>query len=215
MLLRAIDLFADIDDESLSKLSQSARVVSFRKNSVLMSEGESGEALYVIKNGTVKIFVSDEEGNEIVLNDLGPGSYFGEVSLLDGEPRTASAIALQNTQILVIPKITFIDCIEQNPQITTVIVRTITQRLRRATVTIRSLALENVYQRLAAKLMELSEPTENYLALPRKYSNYELATMIGASREMVGKLLNDLVAGDYIEKRQNRWYILKDLPTNW
>ncbi len=106
-------------------------------------------------------------------------------------------------------------CVNQNPDIAFVIIRAMTRRLRRATDTIRSLALENVYQRLCSKLRELSETSEDTVALPRKFSNHELAAMIGASREMVGKILNDLAAGGYIEKRQNRWFLLRRLPANW
>lgn len=214
-LLKNTELFSEIDQDSLNMLCANARTLTFRKNSVLMSEGETGASLYVIKSGSVKIYVSDDQGNEIVLNDLKPADYFGEVSLLDDEPRTASAVTLQRTEVVVIAKSTFVACVEKNPTIALIIIRTMTRRLRRATITIRSLALENVYQRLSAKLKELSEPSEDVVALPRKYSNYELGNMIGASREMVGKILNDLAAGGYIEKRQNRWFLLKDLPANW
>ncbi|MFK7893858.1 MAG: Crp/Fnr family transcriptional regulator [Granulosicoccus sp.] len=214
-ILRTIDLFEKIDEESIDALCQSARLLSFRKNAVLMSEGESGEAFYIVKSGAVRIFVSDEEGNEIILNDLGAGDYFGEVSLLDGEPRTASAMAVQRTQVLAVPKHAFVACVQRNPHIAFVIIRTMTMRLRRATAAIRSLALENVYKRLAGKLADLAALEDGHTVLPRKYSNQELATMIGASREMVGRILNDLVAGGYMEKRGNRWQLNRDLPENW
>lgn len=214
-LLKNTALFGEVDDDSLNMLCANARTLTFRKNSVLMSEGETGESLYVIKSGVVKIYVSDEQGNEIVLNDLKSADYFGEVSLLDDEPRTASAVTLTRTEVVLIAKTTFLACLEKNPNIARIIIRTMTRRLRRATVTIRSLALENVYQRLSSKLRELAESSEEAIALPRRYSNYELGNMIGASREMVGKILNDLVEGGYIEKRQNRWFLLKELPANW
>ncbi len=85
-----------------------ARLLSFRKNAVLMSEGESGESLFILKIGSVKVYVSDGQGNEIVLDDLRPGTYFGEVSLLDDEPRTASAITLERTEVLAVSKSVFL-----------------------------------------------------------------------------------------------------------
>ena len=214
-LLKGTDLFAEIDDETLHELRLSARALTFRKNTVLISEGETGESLYIIKSGNVNIYVSDDQGNEIVLSNLGPGSYFGEVSLLDNEPRTASAITLERTEIVAIAKADFMICVEKHPKIALIVIRTMTRHLRRATVTIRSLALENVYQRLSSKLKELSVLSADTAALQRRYSNHELATMIGASREMVGKILNDLADGGYIEKRNNRWFLLREFPANW
>ena len=214
-LLKNTDLFADLDESSLNALCLNARVMIFRKNAMLMSEGESGESLFILKTGCVKIYVSDEHGHEIVLDNLGPGTYFGEVSLLDDKPRTASAITLGVTEVMIISKSVFITCISENPDIALIIIRAMTRRLRRATDTIRSLALENVYQRLCSKLKELSETSEDIVALPRKFSNQELGAMVGASREMVGKILKDLAAGGYIEKRQNRWILLRALPLNW
>lgn len=214
-LLKATDLFAKLSDESLDALCMNSRILTFRKNTILMTEGEIGETLCILKGGSVKIFASDEQGNEIVLDDLRPGSYFGEVSLLDDEPRTASAITLEPSEILSISKTDFVSCVNKNPEIAFAIIRVTTRRLRRAIDTVRSLALQNVYQRLTSKLRELSEISENIVCLPRKYSNQELGAMIGASREMVGRILNDLVVGGYIEKRQNRWFLLKELPENW
>ena len=214
-LLKSTDLFAELGEESLDILCMNARVLTFRRNTILMSEGESGESLCILKRGAVKIFASDEQGNEIVLDDLGPGSYFGEVSLLDDEPRTASAITLEHSEVLSISKSDFVSCVNKNPEIAFAVIRVTTRRLRRAIDTVRSLALQNVYQRLTSKLRELSKISENTISLPRKYSNQELGAMIGASREMVGKILNDLTTGGYIEKRQNRWFLLKDLPDNW
>jgi CRP/FNR family cyclic AMP-dependent transcriptional regulator len=214
-LLKSIDLFEGLDEESLEILQQNARALSFRKNTVLMSEGETGESLYIVKSGSIKVYVSDGEGHEIVLEVEGPGSYIGEVSLLDNEPRTASAITLESTEVLAVSKSVFVDCVNRNPDVAIVIIRAMTRRLRRATNTIRSLALDNVYQRLSAKLRELAEASGDTYALSRKFSNQELGDMIGASREMVGKILNDLTAGGYIEQRNRRWHLLRELPANW
>lgn len=214
-LINKVDLFSDLDKGSLELLVSYSRVVNFKKNSILMTEGETGESLYIIEAGSVRIYVSDEHGAELTIFVQGPGSYIGEISLLDGAPRTASAVALENTRVLMISKASFFECISQNPQIAFRIIQSITQRLRKATDDIRNLALKNVYQRLAYKLIELSTVQDGKRQLPRKYSQQELANMVGASREMVGKILAELNSGGYINIDGPHMQLLKTLPHDW
>lgn len=213
--LRGIPFFAELDDQMLDLLLEHSRTLALRKNTILMSEGETGESMYLVLSGSLRVFVSDEEGREIVLNIEGPGSYLGEISLLDAEPRTASAMTLEKTEVLAIAKTGFLACLDQNPRVALLIIHAMTLRLRRATNTIRSLALDNVYQRLASKFRELSTIEDGVRCLPRKFSNQELGEMIGASREMVGKIVNDLAKGGYIEQIDRRWRLLRELPDNW
>jgi len=214
-ILKNIPLFTDLDEAALDTMLSHSRTLAFRKNTVLMSEGETGECMYVIQSGSVKIYVSDENGNELILFIEGPGSYIGEISLLDDAPRTASAITLEKTRVLVISKSSFMQCIQLNPEIAFRIIRAMTQRLRKSTDNIRGLALKNVYQRLALKLIELSVEEDERRFLPRKYSHQEFASMIGASREMVGKILAELTKGEYIKLDGATLYLLRALPHDW
>ena len=214
-LIRQVDLFTDLDAQSLQMLVARSRVLSFRKNTVLMTEGESGECMYIIESGSVKIYISDEQGGELTLFVEGPGSYIGEISLLDDAPRTASAVTLENTRVLIISKSVFNECIALNPEIAFRIIRAITQRLRKATDDTRNLALKNVYQRLALKLIELSVEENGTRHLQRKYSQQDFANMIGASREMVGKILGELDKGGYIRTEGAQIQLLKTLPHDW
>lgn len=214
-LIKQVDLFADLDEESLVLLVSHSRAISFKKNSILMTEGETGESLYIIESGSVRIYVSDEQGAEMTVFVQRPGSYIGEISLLDGAPRTASVVAIEDTRVLVISKTSFFECVSKNPQIAFRIIQSVTQRLRKATDDIRNLALKNVYQRLAYKLAELSSEKDGVLELPRKYSQRELANMIGASREMVGKILAELSSGGYINTDGPRVQLVKTLPHDW
>lgn len=214
-LIRQIDLFADMDEQSLELLLKQSRKLKFRKNTILMSEGETGESLFIVKSGSIKIYVSDEQGGEMTLFVEGPGSYIGEISLLDDAPRTASAVALEDTEVLVISKSLFYECIAHNPDIAFRLIRIVTQRLRKATDDLRNLALKNVYQRLALKLIELSDEQETGRMLRRKYSQQEFANMIGASREMVGKVLADLDKGGFVETQNGKLHVLKTLPHDW
>lgn len=214
-LLKNVPLFRDLSDASLDVLVTHSRPITFRKNTILMSEGETGESMYIINSGSVKIFVSDSSGSEMVLFIEGAGSYLGEISLLDGSPRTASAVTLEKTEVLAIAKAGFLECINRNPEIAFAIIRSMTHRLRRATDAIRSLALNSVYQRLRAKLQDLAVEEEGYLTLPRRFSHRELGDMIGASREMVSKIMADLVRGEYITLHEKRLRLLRNLPADW
>ena len=214
-LIKQVDFFSDLDPQSVEFLVTRSRMLTFRKNSILMSEGETGESMYIIESGSVKVFISDTNGSELTLFVEGPGNYLGEISLLDDEPRTASAITLENTRVLVISKALFLECIDLNPKLAFRIIRVLTQRLRKATDDIRNFALGNVYQRLALKLIELSVDQDGIRCLQRKYSQQEFANMIGSSREMVGKLLSDLDEGGYITTHDTKLRLLKKLPHDW
>lgn len=215
-LLRHVDLFQHLTEQQLEDLAAQTRELSFRKHAVLMTEGDAGESMYVIKTGSVKVYVSDDEGRELVLYQQGKGAAIGDISLLDDEPRSASVSTLEPTTALMIGKQAFLQCLRASPEMAINIIRSLTQRLRDATEGSRSLALDNVYRRLADKLQELCTGEEgSSLATPRKYSHQELGNMIGASREMVGKVMAELVKGEYIEVRDGRIHLLKKLPRNW
>ncbi len=215
-VLRPVELFAHLNDEQLAQLAAHSREVQFRKNAILMTEGDAGESMYVIQSGLVKVFVSDEDGKELVLYEQGPGAVIGDIALLDDEPRSASVSTLDKTTALMIGKSGFIQCLKESPEMGLGIIRSLTQRLRQATEGSRSLALDNVYRRLADKLQELSVGSaETGQHLEKKYSHQELGNMIGASREMVGKVMAELVKGEYIQLQDGVIHILKKLPRNW
>lgn len=223
-LLKHVELFSHLTAEQLEQLALQARELSFRKHAVIMNEGDPGESMYIVKGGTVKVFVSDEDGHELVLYEQGPGAAIGDIALLDNEPRSASVMALEACTVLSIGKQAFLDCLMQSPETAINIIRSLTARLRDATEGSRRLALDNVYRRLADKLHELAgiDPavgvdTESAQPphLPKKYSHQELGNMIGASREMVGKIMAELVKGEYVEVRDGRLHLLRKLPRNW
>ena len=214
-LLRQVDLFSHLDDEQLNTLADQSRELQFRKNAVLMTEGDAGESMYVIRSGLIKVFVSDEEGKELVLYQKGPGTIIGDIALLDDEPRSASISTLEKTTVLMISKASFLQCLRESPEMALGIIRSLSLRLRQATEGSRSLALDNVYRRLADKLQDLSVTDSNGQRLPKKYSHQELGNMIGASREMVGKVMAELVKGEYIDVRDGCIHMQRKLPRNW
>jgi len=214
--LRPVELFQHLNEEQLSLLAEHSREVQFRKNAILMTEGDAGESMYVILTGLVKVYVSDEDGKELVLYEQGAGAVIGDIALLDDEPRSASVSTLDKTTALMIGKSSFIECLKQSPEMSLGIIRSLTQRLRHATEGSRSLALDNVYRRLADKIQELGvDKTETTARLEKKYSHQDLGNMIGASREMVGKVMAELVKGEYVELQDGIIHVLKKLPRNW
>lgn len=213
--LQQAQLFSELDEAALQQILARSRTLSLRKNAILMSEGDIGESMYVILSGSVRIFVSEEDGNEMTLSIDGRGACIGEISLLDDEPRTASAVTTEKSEVLAISKASFIELLAEHPNIALDIIRALTARLRRATDGIRSLALRNVYQRLVLKLEELSTTRDDEKFLERKYSHQELGKMIGASREMVGKVMAELVKGGYVEVRDQHLHLLREFPHDW
>ena len=213
--LRQVELFEHLTDDQLALLAAQTRELSFRKHAVLMTEGDVGESMYVMTGGLTKVFVSDEDGKELVLHQLGPGAVIGDIALLDDEPRSASAATLEKSTALMIGKGAFLDCLRESPEMGINIIRSLTRRLRTATEGSRSLALDNVYRRLADKLQALAEDEDGTPTLAKKYSHQELGNLIGASREMVGKVMAELVKGEYVEIRDGRIALTRKLPKNW
>lgn len=243
--LRQVDLFAHLSDDQLALLASRSREQRFDRQALLMHEGDVGETLCVLVEGEVRVFVSDENGRELVLHQLGPGAVIGELALLDGAPRSASVVAVEPTRTLAIGREGLLDCIAASPDFALALMRSLTTRLRQATEGSRSLALDNVYRRLADKLRELAGVDAEHAsahaggqggqgspdgksdgpdasggpierpALPRRYSHQELGNLIGASREMVGKVMAELVKGRYVELVDGRIVLVKRLPKNW
>ncbi len=214
-IIRQVPIFHDLPDDVLERLLAASRIHKHRKGVLLMAEGESGESLYLIVSGRVKIFVSDENGNEMTLFVETPGGCIGEISLLDDAPRTASAITLETTEVISVSKNSFKEIIRENPDIAFNIIAAFSKKLRRSTDIISSLALRNVYQRLVLKLLELAEDDNGIRVITTKYSYLELGKMIGASREMVGKVMAELLRGGDLEERDKNLVVLKDFPRDW
>jgi len=215
-LLRTVPIFAELDEQSLAELSAKCRRSVHKRNTVLMTEGESGDTLFIIESGSAKVYVSDDSGEEMVLYIKDAGEYIGDLALLDNEPRSASVATLEKTIVYRVSKPDFLAILRNNPEMCISIIHSLTHRLRNETANVRSLALENVYQRLVSKLNGLCvEADDGARIMPRRFSHQELSSMIGSSREMVSKILADLTKGGYVEMRDNRITICKNLPRDW
>jgi CRP/FNR family transcriptional regulator, cyclic AMP receptor protein len=192
MAIKAVPFFTQLSDKELDVVRAAANEKSYPKNAVVLTEGETGDSLYMIQSGKVKVFIGDEEGREIILKILGPGAFFGEMSMIDKQPRSASVTTIEASTFLVLTHSHFERCVEQEPRIGNMVMQMLAQRVREADRKIGTLALMDVYGRVASTLLELSVYNNGKLVVGEKLSQQDLANMVGASREMVNRILKDL-----------------------
>ena len=203
-----------LPDATLAAIASTGVSRSYPKGKVLIREGDVGDALFIILAGRVKVYASNDEGREVVIDFHGPGEYVGEMSL-DGEARSASVVAVEPTTCAVVDRERFRDFVLAHPDFALNLVLKLIHRVRVATENVKSLALSDVYGRLARLLNALAEPRGGVRVVPEKLTHAEIAARVGASRDMVGKLLKDLVAGGYIGIEERTITLRRKLPTGW
>ncbi len=214
-MLNEIPIFSGLNDAELEKLEKVAVVKTFPKNTILFSEGDQSDSFYVVLSGKVNVGINDEEGREVILSILGEGEYFGEMALLDGEPRSAFVMTKEPTQLLIISKKDFESFVETNPDIIINVLKGLLKRLREANKKIESLALMNVYGRVARLLTQLSVTRDDKTMIEDKLTHQEIANMVGASREMVSRVLKELSDEGYISIRKKKITLHGKLPYEW
>jgi CRP/FNR family cyclic AMP-dependent transcriptional regulator len=216
ILLRNVPIFEGLTDEDIGYLTARAATRTYPKGAIIVNEGDEGNSLYLIQSGSVKTYLSDEKGKEVVLSSQGPGEYFGELALFDEAPRSASVAAWEVCKVMIVSKATLRGALNERPQIAAVLLKQLAGRVRTLTESVRILALFDVFGRLVALLNKLGKPGENgFQIIEQKLTQQDLASRIGASREMVGRILHDLVEGGYIELDQKRIIIKKKIPSSW
>src|SRR3954466_12325758 len=132
MALKAVPFFTQLSDKELDVVRAAATEKSYPKNAVVLTEGETGDSLYMIQSGKVKVFIGDEEGREIILKIIGPGAFFGEMSMIDKQPRSASVTTIEPSTFLVLAHSAFERCVEQAPRIGNMVMQVLAQRVREA-----------------------------------------------------------------------------------
>jgi CRP/FNR family cyclic AMP-dependent transcriptional regulator len=200
-----------LNNPALRAIAQEGQIRTFAKHTVIINEGDHGDTIYLVLSGLVKVYALGSEGKEVALNFLGPGELVGELAM-DGEPRTASVITLEPTAAAVISRPQLLDTIRKNPNFALQVISTLIKRTRRATKEVKRLALESVYERIAALIEEDSVTRNGQRCLPYKLTQQELASRVGASREMVNRVLKELTDGGYIEIVKKVIHIQRKLP---
>ena len=193
------DVFGLSPDE-LEALTRGATIRSFAKNAVVVNEGDRTDSLYIILSGKVKVFVADEEGHEVTLGTQGAGEYFGEM-VLDEGPRSASIMTLEPSRFALVSKEAFTAFLASQPDFMLRMIKKLIHRARALTGNVRSLALLDVYGRVARLLLDMSETVDGQKMVTKRLPKQDIAKMIGASREMVSRVMKDLQVGGFIEMR--------------
>jgi CRP-like cAMP-binding protein len=197
-VLKRVPLFSDLSEAELSRFAEVLREREYPKNSVILFEDDPGDALYIVSSGQVKVVLIGEDGREVILSVLGDGDFFGEMSLIDDEPRSAHVIAMKDSQLLVLRRDDFQVQLQAHPPIALKLLRVLVQRLRRADEKIGSLVLLDVNGRVARLLLDLAEETGGP-KITRRLTHHTIAQMIGSSRETVSRAMRELVERGCIE----------------
>jgi CRP/FNR family cyclic AMP-dependent transcriptional regulator len=208
------DPLAPLTQETLRAIATSGIVRQFPKNTILINEGDVGDSLYIVLTGKVKVFASNEAGKEVVLDFHGPGEYVGEMSL-DNEPRSASVVTMEPTSCAVVSRAHFREFVLAHPEFALNLIEKLIQRMRRTTENVKSLALSDVYGRLVRLLTSLAKDVGGVQVVPERLTQQDIAERVGASRDMISRLMKDLVGGGYLSVDERTITIHKKLPPAW
>ena len=201
----------DFREDSLQALFASAAVKDFPRNTVIISEGDRTQSVYLIRSGAVKVFLLSESGKRVDINVLESGDYFGEM-VLDEGARSASVVTLVASQLSVIPQSAFREFVAGNPDFAMQVILKLILRTRGLLKNVKGLALLDVYGRVARILLELAVPKDDKLVIKERPSAQDIANRIGASREAVSRIFKDLTRGGYIQMEGKRLTITRHLP---
>jgi CRP/FNR family cyclic AMP-dependent transcriptional regulator len=211
-VLKAVPLFASFPEDQLRMLTSVVTRRSLPRSTTVMASGDPTDSLYIVLSGRLKVMMSDAEGKEVILSILGPGEFFGEMGLIDDAPRSASVVSIEACELLSIAKRDFKKCLAENFEMAQAVMRGLVRRLRDADRKIGSLALLDVYGRVARLLLDMSEMVDGEKIVTKRLPKQDIAKMIGASREMVSRVMKDLQMGGYIEVRGSN-IVLRDTIT--
>jgi CRP/FNR family transcriptional regulator, cyclic AMP receptor protein len=213
-LLRRVPLFAMLTAAQAEAVADAIVKRRFKRGEKIVEQGKKSNALFIVLTGRARVITADARGREVILATLNPGDYIGEMSLIDNEPHSATVRAEVQTDVLMLGRVEFARCLPENTSMAYAIMKGLVQRLRHADSKIESLALMDVYGRVARALLEFAKPDPNGTLLIRdKISRQDIAKMVGASREMVSRVMKDLEERGFIETQENGSMIIKELGT--
>jgi len=210
-----VAMFQSLGESDLDALAGVARQITAERGELIVSQGSAGESLYIVARGQIRVYLSDETGKEIILGLEGPGAIFGEIAVLDGQPRSASVAAMERTELLVIEGREFRQLLEVHTGLSLGVIAALAGMLRKLTDATQGLALQSAYRRLVARLYERAVEEDGQTVIPERLTHQLLADMIGCSREMVSRIMSDLAKGGYLRTEDKRWIIERKLPADY
>ena len=208
LLIRNVPLFSLLRDTELVLLTQVLLRKPYPKNSTVVAAGDPADALYIVISGRLKVMMSDKEGKEVILAILNQGDFFGEMGLIDQAPRSATVVAIDSCELLTMTRADFTKCLQKNFDLTMNVILGLVKRLREADRKIGSLALMDVCGRVARLLMEMAETVDGQKVVT-KLPKQQIAKMVGATREMVTRVMKEMETGGHIEVRAHQ-ILLRD-----
>lgn len=213
--LKKIPFFSQLPDEAVNALAEKAKSVKFPKSATIISEGDETNSLYIILSGKIRVFTSYEEGKEVTLLIQEAGSYFGELALLTDEPRSATVMSLETTVCGMISKIDFIHWLHSHPNVAISLLGVLSEKIKYLTEKVKQMALSSVYERTIKVLQNMAHQEGDAYVITNKPTQQELASMVGASREMINKVLKELTKGGYIVIQEKTLRIENKFPHSW
>ena len=213
--LGRVAMFQSLGESDLDTLAGVARQITAERGELIVSQGSAGEGLYIVARGQIRVYLSDETGKEIILGLEGPGAIFGEIAVLDRQPRSASVAAMERTELLVIEGREFRQLLEVHTGLSLGVIAALAGMIRKLTDATQGLALQSAYRRLVARLYERAVEEDGQTVIPERLTHQLLADMIGCSREMVSRIMSDLAKGGYLRTEDKRWIIERKLPADY
>ncbi|HEX4232674.1 MAG TPA: Crp/Fnr family transcriptional regulator [Caldimonas sp.] len=214
--MRAPPVTTDVlDFDLLREIARQGGVRAYPANAVLINEGDTADSLFIVLSGRVKVYSNNADGKEIVIATHGAGGYVGELAL-DGGVRSASVMTLEPTTCSVVSGANLREFVAAHPDFASHLILKLIRSVRQATESVKSLALEDVYERVVRLLNDISDPAEGGKRNVReRLTQQDIADRVGASREMVSRIFKDLTAGGYLEVASGRIVIARKPPAAW
>ena len=211
--LKYIPLFSELSEDDLREIVKLAVRQVYKKDNMILIEEEIGSTMFIILDGRVKISRISDDGREVILSILSEGDFFGEMSILDGQNRSANVVTLDDSRIMVIRREDFLQMLHDYPQIAINLLKELAQRLRRSDAQIKSLSLQNATGKVASTLLRIADDSGKIhlgqVEIPRLPPQQDLANMAGTSRETISRVLKALTKQGYLRKEGSR-LIIKD-----
>ncbi len=212
MMINNAPVFHRLTNGQLEQVEKRCIKRSFPRNAMVIHEGDTEASLYVVEKGRVKVYLSGPDGREIIINTHGPGEQFGELALIDGERRSASIMTCEDSSFLIINKQIFNDLVRDFPEISFNLIVDLSRKIRRLTKEAKTLAFADTYQRLRIVLQDLALQGDGGENIPIPLTQQEIADRIGASREVVSRMLHALTQDGFLNRSKRRYTIVTSLP---
>ncbi len=215
-MLEKVSLFSTLPPSARDAIYERFVIKMFPRHTVLINEGDESDTFFLLMAGRVKVYLADSQNHEVIITQQGEGFYFGELAYIGNLPRSASVMTLEMCRVATMPGAEFMEILRKYPDVAIQLIRELAHRLKDTTKTLRAFALLDVYGRLTRLLLEMSvEDETGGFVIHDRPTQQTMSRMVGASREMVGRILRELSSGGYIAIEGKNLRILRPFPAGW